>query len=85
MQGLIFHFVHIFLRREQTMHWAIWQQLKSPPKGFEEVVRAHYRHRRAPVLASCEAWVAEAERDKASCAGRMRTFLTNIRAEMDKL
>ena len=67
------------------MHWAIWQQLKSPPRGFEEVVRAHFRHRRAPILAACTAWVSDAEYDRASCAGRMRTFLQNIQAEMEKL
>ena len=67
------------------MHWAIWQQLKSPPAGFEDVVRAHFKHRRAPILEACEAWVREAEADRASSAGRMRTFLNNIKAEMDKL
>lgn len=72
-------------RREQTMHWAIWQQLKSPPAGFEDVVRAHFEHRRAPILEACEAWVREAEADRALPAGRMRTFLNNIKAEMDKL
>ncbi|KAK9830590.1 hypothetical protein WJX81_002568 [Elliptochloris bilobata] len=68
--------------REQTMHWAVWQMLKSPPKGFEEVVRAHFRLRRAPVLAACEAWVADAP---AASQPRMRTFLNNIRGELGKL
>lgn len=36
------------------MHWAIWQQLKSPPLGFEEVVRSHFRLRKEQVrLLSC--------------------------------
>ena len=29
--------------REQTLHWAIFQQLKSPSPGFEEVIKAHFR------------------------------------------
>ena len=33
------------------MHWAIWQQMKSPPKGFEDVVRTHFRQRRKHVSA----------------------------------
>ena len=64
------------------MHWAIWQMLKSPPHGFEEVVRAHFRLRAAPVLATCEAWLAGAS---ARAQPRMRTFLNNIRGELAKL
>ena len=37
--------------REQTMHWAIWQQMKSPPKGFEDIVRTHFRQRKKHVSA----------------------------------
>lgn len=33
------------------MHWAIWQQMKSPPKGFEEIVREHFRQRKTHVSA----------------------------------
>ena len=35
--------------REQTMHWAIWQQMKSPSKGFEDVVRTHFKQRQKHV------------------------------------
>jgi hypothetical protein len=64
------------------MHWAIWQMLRSPPAGFEDVVRGHFRLRKAEVLATCQAWV-----DDASDAHRprMRTFLANIRGELDNL
>ena len=31
------------------MHWAIWQQIKSPPKGFEDVVRTHFKQRQKHV------------------------------------
>lgn len=67
------------------MHWAIWQQLKSPPLGFREVVRSHFKLRKEQVLYTCESWVAEAEEDRAPTAGRMRTFLNNIRSELAKL
>ena len=37
------------------MHWAIWQQMKSPPKGFEDVVRMHFKQRQRHVSVSpCE-------------------------------
>jgi baculoviral IAP repeat-containing protein 6 len=67
------------------MHWAIWQQMKSPPRGFQEVVRSHFRHRRERVLADCEAWVREAEPAGPSAARRMRKFLDDIRRELAKL
>lgn len=67
------------------MHWAIWQQMKTPPRGFEEVVRSHFRHRRERLLADCEAWVREAEADSAGSAKRMRKFLEDIRKELAKL
>ena len=36
-------------RREQTLHWAVYQQMKKPPAGFEEVVRRHFKSRRVHV------------------------------------
>ena len=37
------------------MHWAIWQQMKSPPKGFEDVVRTHFKQRQKHVsILSCD-------------------------------
>ena len=30
--------------REQTMHYAIQEQLRSPPRQFEDAVRTHFRH-----------------------------------------
>ncbi len=29
--------------REQTMHYAIQEQLRSPPRHFEDAVRTHFR------------------------------------------
>ena len=37
-------------RREKTLHWAIQQQLKHPPKGFAEVIRRHFFMRRHALL-----------------------------------
>ena len=49
LQGKCCDRFHACLRREQTMHWAIWQQMKSPAKGFEDIVRIHFFQRRKHV------------------------------------
>ncbi|KAK9806493.1 hypothetical protein WJX73_002810 [Symbiochloris irregularis] len=62
--------------REQTLHWAIWQQLKHPPAGFEEVVRTHFRLRRAELTTTCRKWIEEARTGGHSAvAKRMQTYL----------
>lgn len=39
-----------------TAKWAILEQLKEPPVGFEGVVRAHFAAKRSLVLATVKAW-----------------------------
>ena len=68
------------LRREQTLHWAIWQQLKSPPAGFEDVVRTHFRLRRAEISATCQKWIEETREHSSDVANRMQNYLQNALA-----
>ena len=49
LQGLCCDRFDACSRREQTMHWAIWQQMKSPAKGFEDIVRTHFIQRQKHV------------------------------------
>lgn len=58
----------------------MWQQLKSPPPGFEDVVQHHFRLRRAQIQATGERWVAEAKTQSAQVADRMQTYLNNALA-----
>ena len=44
-------------RREQTVRWAMLDQLKSPPAYFKDVLEAHFRLRGATILASVNRWV----------------------------
>ena len=66
--------------REQTLHWAIWQQLKSPPPGFEDVIRSHYQLRRAELTSTCQTWISEARATDSNAAARMQTYLDNALA-----
>jgi len=44
--------------REQTVRWAMLDQLKSPPPYFKDVLHAHFRLRGATVLATVKRWVS---------------------------
>lgn len=66
--------------REQTLHWAIWQQLKSPSAGFEDVIKSHFRLRKAEIQATGDKWIADAKTHSTVVANRMQTFLDNAMA-----
>ena len=46
--------------RKETVRWAMVECLRTPPTGFEEVVRAHFRLRQASVLQQVTRWCEEA-------------------------
>jgi len=45
--------------REQTVKWAMVEQLLAPNEGFEEVIRTHFRIKRLEILAQLDRWTAE--------------------------
>ena len=48
-------------RRVATVRWAMVEQLRSPPPGFEAVVQRHFRFRRSFLRKQCTTWIREAE------------------------
>ncbi|CAM9662621.1 unnamed protein product, partial [Discosporangium mesarthrocarpum] len=42
--------------RKGTMQYAILGQMRSPPKGFEEILDAHFRCKRRLILETIESW-----------------------------
>jgi len=38
------------------------EQLKNPPKGFEEVVNRHFWVKKKAILEECEKWIAYADK-----------------------
>ncbi|CAD7702080.1 unnamed protein product [Ostreobium quekettii] len=59
--------------REHTIHRAMIDYLKKPPKSFEQVVVTHFRLRRDNILAACKKWIAEAEEVRCTAhASRLR-------------
>lgn len=45
-----------------TLRWAILEQLKTPPYGFEQVVREHFTLKRVQIAKNCYKWLEEAKR-----------------------
>jgi ubiquitin-protein ligase len=43
-----------------TAKWAILEQLKHPPEGFEEVVTSHFMAKKSLILSTISAWLKKA-------------------------
>jgi ubiquitin-protein ligase len=39
-----------------TLRWAVLDQLQNPPKGFEDVVKSHFRLKKERILKQAEEW-----------------------------
>lgn len=66
--------------REQTLHWAIYQALKSPPPCFKDIVKKHFQLRKDNIIATCTEWIKEARDDSDKrVADRMEQYLRSFR------
>ncbi|KAJ3338822.1 Baculoviral IAP repeat-containing protein 6 [Gonapodya sp. JEL0774] len=45
--------------RRQTIRWAVIDQLRNPPKGFEAVVKNHFRILKQEILTTATKWAEE--------------------------
>ena len=50
--------------RYGTLKYAIVAQLQNPSKGFEEVIREHFRIKKPLILRQLDLWLADAQSDK---------------------
>lgn len=64
--------------RENTLHWAIFQALKSPPPSFKDIVQKHFQLRKDSITSTCTQWIADAKHDGATqVAARMQAYLSS--------
>jgi ubiquitin-protein ligase len=42
-----------------TLRWAILEQLRSPTKGFEDIVSIHFKLKRQEVIKQCDSWLRD--------------------------
>jgi hypothetical protein len=52
--------------REQTVRWGMVEMLKNPPKGFEIVVKTHFKLRKESILRQIARWAEEASSSRRS-------------------
>lgn len=72
--------------RVATIQWAMVDQLRNPPAGFEEVIRQHFRLKRRHILEVSDQWLAEATvSDTAGHATSLRRQVEALRVELAKL
>ncbi|CAD7703570.1 unnamed protein product [Ostreobium quekettii] len=65
--------------REHSIHRAMIDYLRAPPKGFEHIVRTHFLLRGDHILATCRKWIAEAEEAKCSThASRLKGLVEEL-------
>lgn len=63
---------------EQTMHYAIEEQLRAPVEEFRDVIRDHFRLQREDVVRTCTQWISQTAEHDSGRAKRMTSCLANI-------
>ncbi|KAL6063809.1 Baculoviral IAP repeat-containing protein 6 [Balamuthia mandrillaris] len=71
--------------RVATMQWAMTGQLRNKSSVFADVIRQHFTHRRDFILAQCEEWLKEGLATESHQYHPLRTPLSDLRAELEKL
>lgn len=66
-----------------TIRYAMLEQLRSPPQGFEDLVAVHFTLQRDVILKQCSQWLREAISPQHE--QRLRKAIDELRAEMDKM
>jgi baculoviral IAP repeat-containing protein 6 (apollon) len=67
--------------RTMAMRYAVLEQLRRPSPGFEDVIRSHFRVKRAELLNQCRSWLSQAQNSR----DQMRQMVEDVRAELQKL
>lgn len=72
--------------RAATLKWAILEHLKSPPKGFEEIVSTHFALRRTRIRKMCEKWLKKAnDSSTPGYAEKMHKLVSELEIHLSKL
>ena len=66
--------------RLETLRWAMFDQLKVPSPGFEDVIRTHFKLKRNVIQAEVQQWISEA-----ASKTELQNILTNLMIEIDRL
>lgn len=72
-------------KRVNTMRLAMISQLKCPPKGFEDVIKTHFRLRKKFVLEQCQEWVTTSKAKHSVHAASMESAFNELKLLLQKL
>ena len=61
-----------------TIKYAMLEQLRNPPYGFENMVKGHFFHKKKEILEVCENWVNEAKNSQAEYEDLVMTHNFNL-------
>lgn len=84
-EGKAAAFAYADERRVATIQWAMVDIMRKPPKGFEEVVRTHFRLRKDFLLKQVDAWIATSTEKKSKSLAslhKQRTALAKALAAL---
>jgi membrane protein involved in colicin uptake len=65
-----------------TAKWAILEQMKSPPAGFEEVLKAHFLTKRHVIVQTIQSWIEKGTQKSKTDLGPV---LKQINAQFQKM
>eukprot|EP00013_Stygamoeba_regulata_P010064 CAMPEP_0177675352 /NCGR_PEP_ID=MMETSP0447-20121125/27146_1 /TAXON_ID=0 /ORGANISM="Stygamoeba regulata, Strain BSH-02190019" /LENGTH=214 /DNA_ID=CAMNT_0019183715 /DNA_START=246 /DNA_END=887 /DNA_ORIENTATION=- len=71
--------------RLNTIRLAMVGYLEAPPRGFEEVVHAHFYYKRDVIKRQCFAWLSEAELSPPTYYSQMLQVITRLSELLDAL
>lgn len=66
-----------------TIRYAMLEQLRNPPKGFEDLIPVHFALQREVILKQCSRWLRDAISPQHE--QKLRKAINELRAEMDKI
>jgi baculoviral IAP repeat-containing protein 6 (apollon) len=72
-------------RRVATIEYAMIKHLESPPEGFGDVVRNHFKMRKAYLLKQCAQWEAASREKSSSFASQLATKTRTLTALLDRM
>jgi baculoviral IAP repeat-containing protein 6 len=73
---------------EQSIRWAMINQLRNPAYGYEEVIKAHFYLRKDAIFKEIEAWMETYNTNEfatAASKGRIETLVKELKEEIAKL
>jgi hypothetical protein len=69
-----------------TIRWAMTEQLKHPSPGFEEVIKTHFKIKRAVVVKQVKTWLKEAQTSKtAGFYQKLKKAVEELKTELQSL